>query len=95
MKNISLVFLLLFTSLSPVAYSEEAGNELKVSCENYTWDDVIDLVQPHLDDTLYTALIMQGQSSEYSTSAAAIQAMDRSLPADVKRILNSLIEAGC
>ena len=93
MRNTLIV--LLFVFVSTLAHSEDDNRELKTSCQDFTWSDVVGLVQPYLSETLYTALIMQGQSSEYHTSAAASQAMDKSLPEDVKRILRSLIEQGC
>ncbi len=66
-----------------------------MTCQDYSWSDVEALVQPYLDEVLYTALVMQGQSSNYKVSMAAIQAMDESLPDVIKRILQSLIDADC
>ena len=75
--------------------STENTQLLTINCQDYDWSDVERLVQPYIDDVLMTALIMQGQSSNYVTSSAATYAMDESLPPDVKRILRSLIDAGC
>ena len=66
-----------------------------MTCQDYSWSDVEALVQPYLDEVLYAALVMQGQSSNYKVSMAAIQAMDESLPDVIKRILQSLIDADC
>ena len=68
---------------------------LKVSCQDYGWSDVEALVQPHLDDVLFTALVMQGQSANYKTSAAAEQVIGENLPEDVKEIMRELIKANC
>ena len=87
-----------FTALifvSALAHSEDDNPNLDISCQDFSWSDVEELVHPYLDETLYTALVMQGLNSGYHTSAAASQAMDESLPKPVKRILESLIEAGC
>ena len=93
MKNISAFLILIFFSLS--SYASEKNNLLNMTCQDYNWSDVETLVQPYLDDALFTALVMQGQSSNYKVSEAAIQAMDDSLPDVVKRILRSLIKENC
>ena len=66
-----------------------------MTCQGYSWNDVEGLVQPYLDEVFYTALVMQGQNSNYKVSMAAIQAIDESLPDVIKRILQSIIEADC
>ena len=68
---------------------------LALVCEDFEWDDVLKLAQPYLSDFLYTALVMQGESSEYRLSAAASQAMDDSLPEPVRKILQAMIDADC
>jgi len=68
---------------------------LNLSCQNFTWSDVQTLVEPYLDDTLYVALVMQGQSSEYNASEAASMAMDEKLPEVIKMILKSIIKENC
>jgi len=68
---------------------------LNLSCQNFTWSDVQTLVEPYLDDTLYVALVMQGQSSEYKASEAASMAMDEKLPEVIKMILKSIIKENC
>ena len=93
MKNIAAI--LVFMLFSVTGYSAENNRPLNMTCQDYSWSDVEALVQPYLDDTLFTALVMQGQSSNYKTSEAAIQAMDKSLPDVVTRILQSLIMADC
>ena len=91
-KTPLILFLLLMSSISHGVENKQA---LNMSCADFSWSDVESLVQPYLDDTLHTALVMQGQSSNYKTSEAAIQAMDESLPEVVKTILRSLIKANC
>jgi len=91
-KIIAILALTLFTTTS---YSAEHTKALNISCDDFSWDDVQTLVQPYLDDVLYNALIMQGQSSNYDTSEAAKQAMDDKLPDAMKRILQSIIDANC
>jgi hypothetical protein len=93
MKSIAAILVFMLFSVS--GYSAENKLPLNMTCQDYSWNDVETLVKPYLDETLFTALVMQGQSSNYETSAAAIQAMDKSLPDVVKRILQSLINAGC
>ena len=78
-----------------MSYAAENNNQLELTCQDYSWSDVETLVQPYLDDVLLTALVMQGQSSNYKVSEAAIQAMDKSLPDPIKRILKALIDANC
>ena len=93
MKLIFVVFFFLFATSS--AFAKDGASMPKVVCEDVSWNDVLLLVEPYLSDTLYTALVMQGSSSEYHASAAAKQAMDKSLPEDVRRTLTLIIEAGC
>ena len=93
MKNISTI--LIFILFSVAAYGAKENKPLNLTCQDYSWSDVETLVQPYLDDVLFTALVMQGQSSKYKVSEAAIPAMDQSLPDPVKRILKALIKADC
>jgi len=84
MRNIC--YVLLLVSVSSLAHSKDTDRNLDISCKDFSWSDVEQLVQPYLDETLYAALVMQGESSEYRTSTAAKQAMDKSLPKVIKRI---------
>ena len=93
MKNIITIFIILFFSVT--ASGTENNRTLNMTCQDYNWSDVETLVQPYLDDVLFTALVMQGQSSNYNVSAAAAQAMDNSLPDTIKLILKALIDADC
>ncbi len=93
MKRIIVCFFLLMFSFS--SHGVENNKPLNMVCNDYSWSDVEILVMPYLDDVLYTALVMQGQSSNYEVSAAASQAMDDSLPDVIKRILQALIVADC
>lgn len=86
---------LFFLFYSTLSHSEKGNLTPITSCEDVTWNDVVLLVQPYINDTIYTALVMQGLSSEYHPSAAARQVLDESLPEDVKVILKSIIEADC
>jgi len=88
-------YALLLITVSSLAHSKDMNRNLDISCKDFSWSDVEQLVHPYLDETLYTALVMQGESSEYRTSTAAKQAMDEALPEVVKRILESLIKAEC
>lgn len=76
-------------------YAIDVNKQLDLSCKDYSWGDVEILVQPYLDDALYTSLVMQGQSAGYKTSEAARQALDDSLPDVIRRTLNALIKADC
>ena len=95
-KSIISLFVAPLFILAP-AFSYSNDDELISNniCEEYEWHDVVKLVEPYLDEMLYAALIMQGQSSEYHPSAAASQAMDKSLPKEIQKILNLLIAAEC
>lgn len=93
MKRVIVGFFLLIFSCS--SYGIENNKPLNMVCNDYSWSDVETMVVPYLDDVLYTALVMQGQSSNYEISAAASQAMDDSLPDVIKRILQALIVANC
>ena len=93
MKNIIAIFITLLFSIT--ASGSENNRILNMTCQDYNWSDVEILVQPYLDDVLFTALVMRGQSSNYKVSEAARQAMDKSLPVPVKRILKALIDADC
>jgi hypothetical protein len=93
MKNIVISLVLV---LSPMeVHSNDREKVLNLTCQDFSWSDVVTLVEPYLDDTLNTALVMQGQSSGYNTSVAASMAMDSSLPEVIKRILSFLIKANC
>jgi len=91
----TIVTVIALLSLTTAAYGADSNSNLKMTCQDYNWSDVETLVQPYLDDNLFTTLVMQGQSSNYRTSSAASQAMDESLPDVIKRILQSLIKADC
>ena len=60
-------------------------------CQQYDWNAVLRLVEPYLDDNLYTTLVMQGISSEYRTSEAAIQARGDVANKNVVEILIKLL----
>ncbi|WP_144393788.1 hypothetical protein [Pleionea sediminis] len=94
-RHLILLSILSFCVLPLLADSEQEDKPLELSCQDFEWQDVEELVRPHLDDTLYTALVMQGQSSEYRTSAAARQVIHESLPHVIQRILQALIDADC
>jgi len=92
-----LVITLVLVLLTVEAHSKEREKVLNLSCYEFTWPDVESLVEPYLDASLYTALVMQGQSSNYKTSEAASMAlaMDNSLPEAIQKILRSLVQANC
>ncbi len=91
-KNLTITFLIILLGYS---FSGQYRGNLNLTCQDYSWGDVESLASPYLNETLLTALVVQGQSSNYKTSEAAIQAMDDSLPDAIKRILQSLISADC
>jgi len=93
MKNIIITIVL--SSFINSVIAAENNKHLQVTCQDYTWSDIEILVQPYLDDELFTALVMQGQSSNYNLSEAASQAMNKSLPDSIKTLLQKLIDAGC
>ena len=49
-----------------------------VNCTGYDWSTVERMVEPYIDETLYTSLVMQAQSSEYNVAAAADHALGMS-----------------
>ena len=77
------------------SFAHLTKTNLNLTCQDYSWSDVEVLVSPYLDEALFTSLVMQGQSANYKTSIAASQAMDKSLPSVIQRILQSLIDANC
>jgi hypothetical protein len=85
----------MFVLLSNACFANSQNKKLNLTCQDYSWSDVQVLVSPYLDDDLYTALVMQGLSSNYKTAIAAQQAMDKSLPEIIKKTLQSLIDADC
>lgn len=93
MKRFILTLALVLLAME--SHSDDSDKVLNLSCNDFSWTDVESLVEPYLDDTLKIALVMQGQSSEYKTSAAAYQAMNNDLPDVIKKILESLIEKNC
>lgn len=93
MKSIALSLLLILSVTE--AHSNDKEKVLNLTCKDFSWSDVEVLVEPYLDDTLNTALVMQGQSSGYKTSVAASMAMASSMPDVIQRILNFLVKANC
>jgi len=91
-KTITLLLTLLITNIS---YATDNNQTLGLTCQDISWNDVELLVQPYLSDDLMTTLVMQGLSSDYHTSAAASQAIDKDMPEVVKRILTAIIKANC
>ncbi|MFW8589229.1 hypothetical protein ACOI22_00310 [Glaciecola sp. 2405UD65-10] len=98
MKNVMFYFAFTFYALSANATSfeeKETDKLLLIQCKHIAWQDVQLLVQPYLSDTLNTALVMQGQSSNYKVSIAAEQLIDEPLPDIIKTILRAIIQADC
>ena len=97
MKSIALSLLLILSVTEAHSNDKEKEKEkvLNLTCKDFSWSDVEILVEPYLDDTLNTALVMQGQSSGYKTSAAASMAMASSMPDAIQGILNFLDKANC
>lgn len=78
-------------------YAGCASSEAVFSCKDYDWTVVEEMVSPYLDDFEMTALIMQGQSSEYNTAAAADHALafQESYPDSVVGILKHIQDEDC
>ncbi len=49
-----------------------------IICSDYDWSYVERMVEPYISETLYTALVMQAQSSDYNVAAAADHALGMS-----------------
>lgn len=64
----------------------------KISCADHDWQSVEKMVFPYLEADMQTAMIMQGQSSEYKTHMAADFALtfEESYPDSVVQILRKL-----
>ena len=92
MKNILAV---LFLVAAASSFGEEDNRDLGLSCKDVAWGDVVELVQPYLDEALYVSLVMQGQSAEYHTSAAAREVINHPLPKTIQVLLQALIKAEC
>ena len=88
-----MIVVLVLLSASP--YAKEQEEILGLTCQDIDWSDVEALVEPYLDESHYTALVMQGQSAEYKTSEAASMAMDDALPEVIQKVLRSLVKADC
>lgn len=88
-----ILFLLILVSIGMGC----ASSNPTFSCENYDWSKVEALAQPHLDDFEMTSLVMQGQSSEYHTAAAADHALafQESYPDSVIHILELITKKDC
>lgn len=67
------------------------------SCKDYSWSDIETLVEPYVSDDLYTSLVMQGQSSGYKVSAAAVHAiaLSENYPDSVLILLENIQKADC
>jgi len=92
MKVKALIVVLFLFSCTPV---EDSAIQTTSICDKYDWGSVTSMVSPYMDNYLHTALIMQGQSSDYNSSEAARQAFSNDMPERVKAILKSIIEADC
>ena len=66
-----------------------------IQCDQFSWNDIQELVSPYMDESAFADLVMQGLSSEYRISAAAEQAIENSQPDAVKALLNAIIAAKC
>ena len=94
-------FLLHFTFTGCIALSGTSADKKSTSainCHDYDWGKVEQMVQPHLDEFMFTSFVMQGQSSNYKTSEAAYHALSMdggALPDEIKTTLNYLIRADC
>jgi len=64
-------------------------------CQKYDWDKIVYLVEPYMDENMHTALIMQGQSSDYNTAQAAYQALGSVDNKEIEAILEQVIKANC
>lgn len=102
MKNVMFYFAFAFAfyalSANATSFEEkqkETDKSVLIQCKHIAWQDVQLLVQPYLSDTLNTALVMQGQSSNYKVSIAAEQLINEPLPDIIKTILRAIIQADC
>ena len=86
------IVILFLTLTASVCYGSDKTQYLNMTCQDYSWSDVEVLVQPYLDDALYTSLVMQGQSADYKTSAAASQAIAEALAEVRRELIRRLIE---
>jgi len=83
--------------ISLKGFAGEPTRSLGLTSSDYNWSDVESLVEPYLDGALFTALVMQGQSSEYRTATAAAMVLqyDILLPEVIETTLNALVKADC
>ncbi|MGB1199545.1 MAG: hypothetical protein ACPG46_10890 [Thalassotalea sp.] len=88
--------LVIFLMTAFVSIDIRANDKLSsLTCEDFNWSDVVTLVEPYLDETLYVALVMQGQSSDYKTSIAASMVIDNSFPINIQKILEFIVKSDC
>lgn len=94
------LYVVAFTTLilSLILLSSEvfsSSNPENGFCKKYDWGKVEGLVEPYLDDSSFTSLVMQGISSEYNTSEAASQAMLSKLPKEIYNVLSRIVKLNC
>lgn len=80
------------------AYSNDDNRRgISLPCDQIHWSDIEQLVQPYISDLEYTALVMQGQSSEYDLTVAAAQALayTAEIPQVVRLVLLEIVESDC
>ena len=95
-KRFAITVSLILLAASHYAFATDAIAENNNSiCAQYEWQDIIDLVEPYLDETLHTALIMQGNSQNYDVSQAAHEARHNDLPNEIQGILFAIATAKC
>lgn len=95
--NNRIVLVLTSLLLSTTSFTLDAKQETKVelSCNDFSWQDVVVLVEPYLDESLHTAIVMQGINSNYDIALAASMAFEENQPQVIKTILTYLINAKC
>jgi len=96
-----ILIILALLSITDMARADHRNDtSLKLTCADFGWGDVEDMATPFMPEDLATALVMQGESSNYDVSAAARQAIPGpndgyTLPSGIKKILQAIIDAGC
>ncbi|MDH5360386.1 MAG: hypothetical protein OEX03_07470 [Gammaproteobacteria bacterium] len=96
----TLILLTLLSITDMASAVHRSDTSLKLTCTDFDWGDVADMATPFMPEDLATALVMQGESSNYDVSSAARQAIPGpndgyTLPSGIQKILQDIIDTEC
>lgn len=96
MKRCSAPVIALFL-LSTLTFQLNAAQKpvLELTCKDFSWQDVVVLIEPYVDQSVHSAIVMQGISSNYDIALTASLALEENQPEVIKTVLKYLVEAKC